>query len=188
MDRIRWSIFVGLTAVLLCAGASVALALLTPFNVTRPVTIEVLQGDVSLHIPGKPSEALSPEQDWFPSIQANQALHLAPDSSATVLFTLNGGRAILTGPADVRLIASYRRATALGHTLDSQRYDRSYILTLDQSLGEVRYLFNHADPSFEDIAITIHLPDRDYVPATPCWTIVVNPDGSADTASYPCPS
>ncbi len=188
MDRMRLSIFAGLILVLLGAGVSVALALVVPFNVNQSVTIESLQGDVSLKVRGEPQATLSAEQDWFPSIQASQSLYLSPDSSTNLLFTLSGGRALLTGPAEFRLVASYRRATALGHTLDSDRYSRSYVLTMDQSLGEIRYLFNHTDPPFESLAITIHLPNRDYVPSTPCWSVVVHADGSADTASIACPS
>ncbi len=188
MDRWRWSILGGLIVVLLCAGASVALALVTPFDVAQPATIATVRGDVSLSVSGQFATVLDPDQEWFPDLKPEQSLQLGPDSSVTVAFELGGGRALLSGPADLRLTASYRRATALGHALDSDRYDRRYVLTLTQTLGEVRYLFDHTDLPFEDLTITIRLPDRDYVPQTPCWIVVVNADGSARAESLACPS
>jgi hypothetical protein len=188
MDRWRWTIVGGLIVVLLCAGASVALALVTPFDVAQPVTIDSVRGDVSLNVPGQPAKTLDPDQGWFPNLKPDQSLRLGPDSSAAIAIALGGGRALLGGPAELRLTASYRRATALGHALDSNRYDRSYVLTLTQTLGEVRYLFDHAAPPFGDLTITIRLPDRDYVPQTPCWIVVVNADGTSRAEALACPS
>jgi len=188
MDRWRWTIVGGLIVLLLCAGASVALALVTPFDVTQPVTIDSVRGDVSLSVPGQSANTLDPDLEWFPDLKIDQSLRLGPDSSVAIAFALGGGRALISGPAELRLTASFRRATALGHALDSDRYDRSHVLTLTQTLGEIRYLFDHADPPFEDLTITIRLPDRDYVPQTPCWLIAVNADGTSRAEALACPS
>jgi hypothetical protein len=52
----------------------------------------------------------------------------------------------------------------------------------------VRYTFNHSEPVFDDITLVVELPDQDYVPDTPCWTIDILEDGTSSITSNQCPA
>lgn len=186
MDRYSRSIILASLLVLGVALLALAAALVVPFNVAQPGTIRSLSGKAELIRRSGVPNPIGSDRDARISLSPGQGLRLNPDSTATLTFELNQGYAVVTGPAALKLVESYRRATALGHLLDSSRFSRSYVLTIQQSQGSARYNFAHTVPPFEDVAITVQLPGRDYIPTTPCWEIVIDADGAATARSVEC--
>jgi hypothetical protein len=186
MDRYSRSIILASVLVLGLVLLALATALVVPFNVTQPGTIRSLTGEAELiRRSGVPSPVGS-DRDARVVLSPGQGLRLNPDSTATLTFELDQGFAVVTGPAELKLVESYRRATALGHLLDSSRFSRSYVLTIQQMQGSVRYSFTGTTPRFEDVAITIQLPSSNYVPTTPCWEIAIGTDGTTTAGSVEC--
>jgi hypothetical protein len=185
MEPAHRHILIGLGLVFSLTLAAVVASLLVPFAVNVPVVVQHVSDAGSLLIPGQDPVPLSPAQlnERF-TLKADQGISVEPGSTATVLF-FDGGRAILSGPASLTLLASQRRATAPGHI--SERFSRTYELRLSQSQGSIRYDFSQSVPSFDDLRITVELPDTRYTPTTPCWTIDVTAEGPIVTQSLPCP-
>jgi hypothetical protein len=180
MDPNSRPIVLSLMAVLGFAVAALVASLFIPFDVDASATIQSITGEIELHSPGQTS-ARANEQG---TLNIGQSLRVPPGGEARIVFDLNQGRAVLTGPANLTLVESYRRATALGHALD--RFKREYVLTLEQTQGSVQYIFANAEPSFEETKIIIRLPDRNYTPTTPCWRIDISPDGETAIDPFDC--
>ncbi|MBN2304241.1 MAG: hypothetical protein JXQ72_07185, partial [Anaerolineae bacterium] len=139
MDPTRRSIILALLAVIALTLLALIAALIIPFDVDQPVRITGITGSALLKSgDGDPHELL--EESTF---HTGQTLILEPDNSARLTFELTGGHANLTGPARLHLTESHHRATLIGHLRDSSG---DYTLTLEQSLGTVRYNFAYADP------------------------------------------
>jgi hypothetical protein len=182
-SRTRRSILLSLAAVLGLAGLAVIASLLIPFNVELPGTIQDITAGVEL---GQPGEKLSPTldaaQDQY-TLQVGQRLRVPPGSMAAVRF-FNQGHAVLSGPLTLTLVESHRRATALGHLAD--RFNRSYVLTIEQTGGTARYNFANTTPQFEEVDITVRLPGSNYKPAAPCWIITIDVEGNVYTSDTDC--
>ncbi len=173
MDRNARTILFGLIAVLILPIAALAAAVLIAFEVPQPAGIDDLSGEVELELAGGEPATLTPDElEESQPLDIGESIRLAPGSSATVTF-FNGGRAKLSGPSSLKLVDSNRRATALGHATSSGKFNREYTLTIEQSEGTVHYRFDDTDPAFEQIKITVRLPDRSYKPTTPCWVVEV---------------
>jgi hypothetical protein len=159
------SIILSLFAVLILTIGALVASMLIPFNVDEPATIQQLTGEANLIAPGQPTISAGDQA----RLNINQTLDVPPGSDAQLVFDLDNRHAllILTGPARLTLVESYHRATALGHALNH----RQYVLTLEQTQGHVDYFFPNTTPSLADLDITIHLPDRNYTPDSPCWRI-----------------
>lgn len=187
MDRNARSILAARVAVLVLTALAITAALIVPFNVDQPAAIDYTGGMVEIDQPGsRPPIVLTEDNDPH-SLKIGHTLRLAPDSTAT-LFLFKNGQVVLTGPSEFTLVEAYRRATALGHVLDSQASSRDYALTIRQNSGTAHYRFAHSSPSFEKIEITIQLPDRTYIPDSPCWIIDVSVEGTSQITPEPCPS
>jgi hypothetical protein len=186
MDRYSRSITVALVLVLGFALLALAAAVVVPFDVGQPATIRSLTGEVQLVRPGESPIPLGTDQDAPSVLAIGQGVRLQPDSTITLTFDLTQGYVVITGPAELKLVESFRRATALGHVLGSHRFKRKYVLTIAQTQGSARYNFANTDPRFGDVEIAIQLPISTYVPTTPCWTIDVATDGTATTAPNDC--
>jgi hypothetical protein len=183
MDSNSRLIVLSLIAVLGFTILALVASLLIPFQVDDTATVQQVTGEAELHIPGHVPAPLS--TDGKTTLGIGQSLNVLPGGDARIVFELNQGRAILSGPANLTLVESYRRATALGHAFGKGR--RGYVLTLEQTQGSVRYNFANTDPSFEDTDITIRLPDGNYSPTAPCWQIDVDPGGETTAESFECP-
>jgi hypothetical protein len=186
MDRYSRSITVALVLVLGFALLALAAALVVPFDVGQPATFRSLTGKVELVRPGESPVPLGTDQDAESALTTGQGVRLQPDSAVTLTFDLNQGYVVITGPAELKLVESYRRATALGHVLDSHRFKRKYALTIAQTQGSARYNFANTAPRFEDVEIMIQLPTSTYIPTTPCWTIDIATDGTTATTPNDC--
>ncbi|HVO71433.1 MAG TPA: hypothetical protein VMT24_15390, partial [Aggregatilineaceae bacterium] len=188
MDRYSRSITVALVLVLALAILALAAALVAPFDVGQPATVRSVTGAVDLVRPGESPVPLGADQDAPGALTTGQGLRLQPDSTVTLTFEVNQGYVVITGPAELKLVQSYRRATALGHVLDSHRFKRKYVLTIAQTQGSARYNFADTDPRFEDVEVMIRLPTSTYVPTTPCWTIDIATDGPTIVTPNDCPA
>jgi hypothetical protein len=175
-DRNSRPIILALLAVLVFTALALVASVVIPFDVEQPATVQSVSGEVELRAPDEIAVRLNPASKT--TLEVGQNLDALPNSEARITFDLNQGRAILTGPATLALIESYRRATALGHTSD--QFEREYVLTLEQTQGSVRYIFANTDPPFEDTHIIVRLPDGSYTPSAPCWRIDI-PVGAGES-------
>jgi hypothetical protein len=173
------------TALIIFILLAIVAGFVIPFNVELSATVQAFSGDVTVLIGNEAPDPLSPDRQT--TIEPGQTIRLQPDSEAIVTFTIDKGRAHLTGPATLSLVESYRRATSLGHLLDS--FSREYVLTIEQTQGTVRYNFANTSPELDEIQLTIQLPDSNYRPAPsdPCWTIIVSTAGQSTVNTTPCP-
>jgi hypothetical protein len=183
-DSSTLSIKVAVVVLIAVMIFAVAAGLIVPFNVEQTVTVQALSGEIDILIPNDPPTPLLPNTQA--ALAPGHSVRLQPSSEASLTFTINKGRALLTGPATLTLVESHRRATSLGHALDN--LSRSYTLTLQQTQGTVSYNFANTTPPFEDIQLTIQLPDANYSPTTPCWTITVDTAGHSTAESVTCPN
>jgi len=186
MDRDSRTIVVSFFAVLGFAVTALSASLVVPFDVNHSATVQRFSGDVELDSHHNIPDRLDPARNQKPSLKPDQTLRVLPGGAATLRFEINNARAIMTGPAELTIVASYRRAMLLGHILDSDRFSRDHVLTLAQSSGTVEYRFANTDPPFEDVQITIQLPESEYTPVAPCWTISISAEGTAQTETIDC--
>ena len=186
MDRYSRSIILGSVLVLGVALLALAAALVVPFNVAQPATVRGFNGEAELIRASGVPKPVRNDRDARINLSPGQGVRLQPDSTATLTFELDQGFAVIRGPAELKLVESYRRATALGHLLDSSRFSRSYVLTVQQTQGGARYNFAHTMPRFEDVTVTVQLPSGNYIPTTPCWEIVIGTDGATTARSVEC--
>ncbi len=171
------SIILSLAVVLILTVAALVASLFIPFNVDEPATIQRLTGKAEILTPGQPTISAANQA----TLNINQTLNVLPGSDAQVVFDLVQGRAVLTGPANLTLVESYRRATALDHA----RNHRTYTLTLEQTQGSVRYFFAGTSPATD---ITVRLPDGNYSPDSPCWRIDIPLTGETNIEPITCSS
>ncbi len=186
MDRDSRTILIALVAVLAAAALGLAAATFIPFNVDQPVTVLHASGEIEQIGPGNTTRPLTPDRDTRLKLKPGQGVQVKPDGSATLAFDLNGGRAILNGPAALRIVDSYRRATLPGQATDSVK--REYVLTLEQTGGTVHYNFEHTTPPLDEIAFTLRLPDQNFVPTTPCWIATISAEGTSSIQTMDCSS
>lgn len=185
MDRNTRAILFSLLAVLILPVAALVAAVLIAYDVPQPARIDDLSGEVELDLAGqKPATLMPHELAERHTLNVGESVRVAPGGAVTVTF-FNGGRAQLTGPAALRLIDSSRHATALGHATDSGQFTRTYSLVVEQSEGTAHYRFDDADPAFDQVQITVRLPDRTYKPPTPCWVVEIGID-TVTTGPEPC--
>ncbi len=179
------SIKLAVAALVVFTLLAIAAGLITPYNVEQSANVQAISGDVAILIANEAPSPLSADSQTI--LKPGQTVQLQPGSEASVTFTINNGRAHLSGPTTVRLVDSYRQATTLGHAFDN--LSRDYTLTLEQTKGTVSYFFANTSPTLDEIQITIQLPDGNFVPtsAAPCWTIDVDTEGHSTTTSIPCP-
>jgi len=186
MDRDSRTILLALCMVLGVAVFGVVAAVLVPFNVDQPATLLNASGEIEQISAGRAARLLTLKPGDEAEIRPGQGLQVKPGGSATLAFDLNGGRAILNGPAALVVAASYRRATLPGHAVES--IHRDYVLTLEQPGGTVDYNFAHTDPPLDAIDFTLHLPDQNYVPTTPCWMVTISAEGTSSIQTMDCSS
>lgn len=190
MDRDSRTIILALAAVLGAAALALIAALFIPFKVGKSATVLNATGDIALVNPDHAPIPLKTSEGETMVLKAGQGLRLQPGSTAAVSFDLMEGRALLNGPASITLRDSYRRATLLGHTFNSSRFSRKYVLTIEQSSGTVHYNFAHTDPPLGEVELTLHLPDGNYTPtlATPCWIVTISGEGTSNVQTVDCSS
>ncbi len=169
------SIILSLAVVLILTVAALVASLFIPFNVDEPATIQRLTGKAEILMPGQSPISAANQA----TLNINQTLSVLPGSDAQVVFDLVQGRAVLTGPANLTLVESFRRATALDHA----RNHRTYTLTLEQTQGSVRYFFVGTSP---DTDITVRLPNGNYTPDSPCWRIDISLTGETNIEPINC--
>jgi hypothetical protein len=187
VDRTGRSILLSLIIALVLAVLAILAALWIPFDVDQPAAIQNVSTSAELITPDNPPVSLTSARPRdHPALKTGQGVRVEPGSSATILF-FERGRAVLTGPAVLTLVAAHRHATALGHIFDSGRFTRDYVLTLSQQSGSIRYDFSRTSPPFADISITIELPDRSYSPTTPCWMVDISAGGQSTAGPADCP-
>jgi hypothetical protein len=174
------AIILSLAAVLILTVAALAASLVIPFNVDEPAAIRSLTGEAEIITPGQPTVSAADQA----RLNVDQTLNVLPGGDAQITFALDDGRArlVLYGPAQLTLVESYQRATALGHALNR----RQYVLTLEQTQGRVDYFFADAAPTSTDANITVHLPTGDYTPDSPCWRIDIPLTGETNVEPINC--
>jgi hypothetical protein len=179
-DANRRAIILSLAAVLILTVAALAASMLIPFNVDEPATIRYLTGEAEIITPRQPTVSAD-EQD---GLKPDQTLDVLPGGQAVLTFALDDNHAhlVVYGPANVTLIESHHRATALRHALNR----RQYVLTLEQTQGRVDYFFAGTALTFPDADITIYLPHGTYTPDSPCWRIDIPVIGGTDIQPINC--
>ncbi len=183
MNRTRL-IVVALIGVIGVGVLALAASLAVPYNVSFGALMINWRGAGTCTREGQPPTPLS-ENAPHP-IPAGCTIRLEPDSQATLKLELNNGYITLTGPATWTLVEAHRRATSLGHMLQNDHFTREYVLVMSQAQGTAYYDFSGTSPHFEDVSITVELPQMRYVPSRPCWEITVQPDGTAQAADVTC--
>lgn len=188
MDRWRLAIILSLIAVLALAVLGVVAASIVPFDVSEPATLTRFSDGVQLLRPGRTPLTLNPQRTSRAVLQPGQTVRVPSGGQITLRFDLNGGQAAVDGPATVRLVESRRRATAPGHVFNSDRFERHYALTIEQTGGTVRYAFADTRPQLAAGTITIRHPGGSYMPSTPCWEIAIQPNGETVAGPIDCPA
>lgn len=185
MDRTRLTVIVALVGVVGVGILALIASALVPYNVNFSGVLTDIRGTGIYTRADRPPAPLPTVGSLaFP---VGSTVQLEPESSATLRLEMTGGRVMLTGPATLTLVSYRRRATSLGHLTEDERFTREYALVLRQTQGTARYDFRATVPHFEDLQITVELPDADYVPTAPCWEISVQPDGATQAADVDCP-
>ena len=185
MDRTRSTVIVALVGVIGVGILALIASAFVPYNVDFSAVLTDIRGTGDYIRADRPPAPLpSVGSLAFP---VGSTVQLEPESSATLRLEMTGGRVALTGPATLTLVHYHRHATSLGHLTQNDRFARRYVLVLRQTQGTARYDFSATVPHFEDLQITVELPDTDYTPTGPCWEISVQPDGTTQTASVDCP-
>ncbi|NDJ77138.1 MAG: hypothetical protein GYB65_12860 [Chloroflexi bacterium] len=186
MDQTRRSIIISLIGLVVVIGLAVLAALLIPFRVNEGATVQDFTGVIERITPDDErtqyeASLTSAEVD----LATGERLVVHPGSTAALTFFENGGRANMTGPGTLTLVEVHRRATLPGHASDN--FNRDYVLTLKQKGGSVHYYFSDTEPAFDDIDITLHLPNGNYTPDTPCWLVEISDEGVTTTLPFECP-
>ena len=185
MDRTRSTVIVALVGVIGVGILALIASAFVPYNVSFSATLTDIHGEGTYTRADQPPAPLPIVGSLaFP---VGSTVQLEPESSATLRLEMTGGRVTLTGPATLTLVHYHRRATSLGHLTQNDRFAREYVLALRQMQGTARYDFSATVPPFEDLHITVELPDADYTPTGPCWEISVQPDGTTQAAGVDCP-
>jgi hypothetical protein len=163
---------------------ALAAALIIPFDVDEAAAIQHITGDAELLWTSDQAPTRL-DVNHTKTLTVGQGLNVLPNGEAHITFELTQGRVILTGPATLTLIESYRRATALDHLREAA--GRDFVLTLEQTQGSARYFFAPTDPAFDKTRITIRLPDGSFTPTSPCWRIDITPSGESQITPFDCP-
>lgn len=172
MDPTSRGIVVSLGVVLLLVLASLASAILIPFDVEHTAMIESLDGaGVIIQDDRLPIEL---DTTNMPKpLLPGETLRIEADSAAQISFELSGGQVIMTGPAALSMKSAVRHATALGHIIDTDHFRRTYTLVLRHNEGRGHYDFSHSYLPFEEIDILLQLPGQNFKPTSHCWDISV---------------
>lgn len=181
----RYIIRAMILIIVLALGAFAA-SLYVPYNVTFDAQITDLAGEASIIVTNRAPHSITPRGADAIPLRIGETLALAPGTSATITFTINGGRATIQGPTTLRLVESHRSATSIGHVLG----DGDYTLTVEQDGGTARYYFHNADPAVDEMNVTIWINHaiNDIVPLTePCWIADMTGRGPAVSAPILCP-
>ncbi len=184
MDRARLTIFLAMVGVIGVGAVALAASLVVPYNVSFGAQVISAQG-TGTYARGDAPPAPLPEGKSL-TLPVGSTIQLEPQGQATLTLHLNNGRVELTGPTTWTLVDSYRRATSLGHMLQSERFAREYVLVFAQTQGTAYYDFSATSPPFEDLSVAVELPHTRYIPTRPCWEIVFQADGSAQATDVPC--
>jgi hypothetical protein len=131
MDRHSRHIILALVGVLISIGLALVGALVIPFNVEQPVNILAVGGVVRVVMPGREPDIDLAAGTERVRLKLDHSLRLEPGGTAVVSL-FKHARAAITGPAEFTVLEAHRRATALGHILDSDSYSREYVLTIRQ--------------------------------------------------------
>lgn len=184
MDRNSRSIIIGLIGVVSFTVIALIASAIVPYSVDYDATITTLNGSAALSAPDHAPQPLDTAQTDDIMLKLGHTLHLEPNSSATIVLDINGGRIMLNGPATFTLTKSHRTGTSIDHL----RKTGDLTLTLEQRGGSATYFFGRADPPFEDAEITLWLNDKDAITLdAPCWVINFAPDGTFLSGAAPCP-
>ncbi len=186
MESHSRQITLAIVLVLILAVAAIAAALIMSYDVTFDAEITALDGSASIVMPNREAKPVSPGSGSPVKLRLNQTLALEPGSTATITFDINGGRAEIEGPAEIRLETSQRTANFIGHL----RGNGDYTLVVEQDGGTVRYYFDDADPPLEDadISIWVNHTLNDVVPLTePCWIADISPNATPVSEPITCP-
>jgi len=184
VDRTRLTVLLALLGVIGVGVVALIISLVVPYNVAFGALLLDARGEGTYTRQGQPPAPLPTETTL--ALPVGSTVRLGPKSHATLTMELNGARVQLTGPATWTLVDAYRRATSLGHMLENARFAREYVLVLRQTEGTAYYDFSGSKPLFDQVQITVELPETRYTPTRPCWEITVQPDGSAQAASVRC--
>ncbi len=184
MDRTSRSIIIGLISVVGFAVVALIASAIVPYSVDYDAMITTLNGNAALSAANQTPQSINTAQTNDITLKLGHTLHLEPNSSATIVLDLNGGRIMISGPATFTLTASHRTGTSIEHL----RKAGDLTLTLEQRGGSATYFFAHADPPFDSAVVTLWLSDNDAVTLdAPCWVINFAPDGTYLSGAAPCP-
>ncbi len=184
MERTQRTVVFALIGIISVGLAALIASLVVPYNVTFGALLTDMHGTGHYTRLDRPPTPLSAHANL--ALPVGSTVQLEPKSRATLSLEMTGGRVMLTGPATLTLVDSYRRATSLGHLLESERFTRQYVITLRQTQGTAYYDFSITSPPFDTLTVTVELPQTHYIPTHPCWEITVQPDGSAQANDIPC--
>lgn len=186
MDSQSRHILRAMIVIVVMALGAFAVSLYVPYNVSFDAQITDLEGEASIIVTDRAPRPITSRAAEAIPLRIGETLDLAPGTTATITFTINGGRATIQGPTALRLVESHRSATTVGHVLD----DGEYVLTVEQDGGAARYYFHNADPAIDEMDVTIWINQAitDIVPLTePCWFADMTGRGPAVSAPILCP-
>ncbi len=187
MDHQQRTIIRATVIIVILAALAFTASFAIPYNVTFDARITQITGSAALVVPNRVPKPIAPDNPDPVRLRIGDTLQLETGSTATITFDLNSGRALVTGPATLRLIEAHRHATTYGHIHASG----TYTLTIEQNGGIGRYFFDNADPPVSESTITIWInnatSDTVELTAAPCWIAEAPPDGPANAAPITCP-
>lgn len=187
MDQQQRTIIRATVIIIILAALALAASFAVPYNVSFDARITQITGSAAIVVPNRAPRPIASDNPDPVRLRLDDTLQLDPGSTATITFEINGGRAVIEGPATLRLVEAYRRAT----TYDHIRATGDYTLTIAQNGGTGRYFFDNADPpvSESDITIWINSATNDAVEITaaPCWIAEAPSDAPSSAAPITCP-
>lgn len=186
MDSQSRTIIRAMIIIVILALGAFAVSLYVPYHVTFDAQITDLDGEAAIVIPDRVPRPIESRGGESIHLRTGETLQLAPGASATVTFDINGGRTTVQGPTTLRLVESHRKATTIEHIVG----EGDYTLIIEQDGGIARYYFHNADPSIDEMNITIWVNHavNDIVPLSePCWIADLSSSGPAISAPILCP-
>lgn len=186
MERPKRIIALALALVGMATAASLLAAILIPFPVNLSASVISSNGAVEIISPRHGSRPLRSAPASSVSLEVGDSLHLDADSTAIVSLQAGPGRIVINGPGTLTLLTSARRATLLGHLFASDHFPRRYQLALEQTGATASYVFEPKTFATRSIDLSVRLPESDFVPGQPCWTIIFGDAEPPSVRQYPC--
>jgi hypothetical protein len=161
----------------------VPLAWLIPYEVDLSTKVDDVQGEwFVIDVTGGERRFATPVDI---SLRTGEGIRLGLDTTARLEVIKDGGALVyLSNGATWKLLESHRRGTAIEHIRN--RADE-YEIIIEQTAGTAIYDFSQAEPSFEQLNITLRFADTEIKPETPCFQATAPTDEAVSAVvEVPC--